>query len=215
MDNMNQEQQAPMEPQGGQPPQEIPRDVEAYIGGITKLMHSKETKGKIYEMLKAAPPEKSVPEAAFLANLRMAEAMKKKGKKATQEQLVIGQVFATTEAIEIGNAGGFFPEDIGEGNVQPVLQGSLEKLVVEGVKRKMLDPIRIQEEVEKLLSPEQKAMGLDAARATGVAEQAGTNQAMEVYANERVDQEKAKMATRQDAQNRQSQIQQAQRQGGL
>jgi len=213
MDNMNQEQQEPMAPQEGQ--ENLPPEIEAYVGGIMKLMHGKETKGKVYEMLKSAPPEKSVPEAAFLANLRMAEAMKKKGKKATHEQLFIGQVFASTEAIEIGNAGGFFEEEIGEGNVQPVLQESIQRLIVEGVKRKMLDPIKIQEQAEQLLSPEQREMGLAAAEKTGVPPEAGTNQAMEVYANERVDREKAKMAEKQSVQNRQSQIQQAQRQGGL
>ena len=186
------------------------KEVEAFVGSVSKLLHGKETKGHIYEMLKGAPAEQSVPEATFQVVFRVAEKLKSKGQNPSIESLFNGTVFTASELIEIGNAGQFFEEEIGEENIQPVLQATLQRSIEEGVRRGMVDPVELQQKVEPLLSDQQRAMGLDSAEVHGISAEPGQEQAMEQYANQRVAKERQAVAAQQSAQNRKGMMQQMQ-----
>jgi hypothetical protein len=193
------------------------KEIQSIVGAISKLMHGKETKGKLYEMLKSAPPDKSVPQATLLSTDRVIKAMKSKtGKTPSIEAIFAGSVFAIGELIEIGNAGGFFEEEIGEENGAPVLQASLEAVITNGVKNDTIDPIELQEKVEGLLSEEQIQMGLEAGARTGVPREPGVSHAMEKYASDRVKKDREITANKMSAKSQQqSMIQRASAQGGL
>jgi hypothetical protein len=191
----------------------LQKEVDSFVGGISKMLHSKETKGMVYKMLQSAPPEKSIPEAVLQTNIRLAEKMKQKSGTPSIEALFAGTLFATSELAEIGNAGGFFEQELGEETLMPVVQASLQKMIEEGVRRQMIDPIELQEKVEPMLSEQQRSIGLEAGAMTGVPAEAGPGQAMEQYANQRVQKERAMLAQKQSAENRKGMVQQVSRGG--
>jgi len=203
MERMGQGQEQQVDPK-------LEKEVEAFVGSITKLRHGKETKGKIYEMLQSAPPEKSIPEATFQVNDRVRQAVTKKGNKPSMEALLAGNIFAVSELVEIGNAGGFFEKPIGEQDVQPILQATIQRSIEEGVRGKYIDPVELQSKMEGLLSPEQKQMGMQAAQRSGVPGEAGMGQAMEQYADQAVQKERGMIANQKSVQNRQSMLQRLQ-----
>ena len=209
--NHNPNPQGP-QPQGQEQPQQdqqqevdpkLKKEVEAFVGAISKMFHAPETKGKVYDMLKSAPPEKSIPEAVFHVNLRVAEKLKQKGQNPSMEALFTGTVVAAAELAEIGNTGGFFQEELTERNIKPVVQASLQRMVVEGVKRGLVDPVEFQAAVEPMLSEQQKQVGLEAGRRTGVPAEAGQSQAMEAYAAQAVKKDRRDLANQQSVKNRQ------------
>lgn len=200
-------------PQQKDVPPALKKEMEGFVGAVSKLLHGKETKSKVYEMLQSAPPDKSVPEATFQAVSRVMGAMKQGGKKPSMEAVLSGTVFATGELIEIGNAGGFFEQEIGEQNIQPVLQASIQRTIEEGVKARWIDPIELQTKMEGMLSPEQKQMGLMAGQRTGIPAQAGSAQAMEQYASQAVDRDRKRIAAKMSAKAQSGMINKAQ-QGG-
>jgi hypothetical protein len=213
-----QESEQGMEPQApeGEDPKvdkKLKKEINIFSGGISKLLHGKETKTKIYEMLKSAPAEKSVPAATFHTNMLMYKKLKSAGKTPSMEAMFGGAVFTTSELIEIGNAGGFFKKEIGQEEAQGLLKASLQTMIEEGVRAKILDPIELQMKIEPMLNEQQRAMGLEAAQASGIAEAPGTSHAMEQYANTRVEQERQMMAKRMAGKNNQGMMQQA-AQGG-
>lgn len=188
------EPQSPQAPQGetaGPDEKKMKKELNMMAGGISKILHGKNTKAKIYEMLKAAPAEKSIPEAAVHANMLMIEKMTQSGKKPSQEVILGGVIFATSELAEIGNAGGFFEKNLDEASIKPVLQNTLQKMLVDGVKKDLIDPVEFQEKIEPMLSDQQRQMGLQAGQRAGIPAQAGTGQAMERYADQKVSQDRA------------------------
>jgi hypothetical protein len=183
------EQQEPQAPQESKSPKEdkkLKKEMNVYEGGISKILHGKQSKAKVYEMLKSAPPEKSIPETTMHINMQMIDILSKRGKKPSLEAIFGGTVFTIHELAEIGEAGGFFEQPLNEENIKPVLQASLQKMIEEGVRAKVIDPIELQEKIEPLLSDEQKQMGLQAGQQTGVPAEPNESVAMERYAQERV-----------------------------
>ena len=159
------------------------KEATAYVSGLVKLLHGKDTKTKVYEMLQSAPPEVSIPQAALVINNQMEEAVRGKGKPPSLKTLISAGVYLVSDLIEIGNSGGFF--QISEEQAGPILQSTLQEYIVQGVKKGTIDPIEIQKVAEENMSPEQKAQGLSAGQANGISAQAGQGQAMEMYAQDR------------------------------
>ena len=204
---------APQE--GGNVDKKLQKELNRYMGAVSKILHGKTSKNKVYEMLKSAPPEKSIPQANFHINKVIYEKLKEGGKTPSLEVMFGGTMFAVSELAEIGNAGGFFEKELSKDNMQPIVQDTLQLMIEEGVRANMIDPIELQQKVEPLLNEQQQSMGLEMAQRTGVSPTAGQNQAMEKYAMDRVNKEKQMMASRQAAQNTQKgQLNRASQQGG-
>ena len=191
-----QESQVPAESQGQQVPQiseeakqELPpqakREVEAYVLGLSKMLHSKETSRKVLDMLKSGPPEQVIPYTALQVNQQMESAVTAKGKKPSLDTLFAAGQFLVGDLIEIGNAAGIFQLETEE-QIAPIVQNTFQVYIEKGLKNGTIDPIELQKKVEPLMPEEHRQLGLQAAKRTGVPEQPDEGTAMEVYAMQRM-----------------------------
>jgi hypothetical protein len=188
------------------------KQIEAYSSGLLNLLYTKETGGGIYEILKGAPPEKSIPQAALLVNGEMEKATKAKGKPPSLTVLLNSGLILVNELATIGHAGGFF--QLTQDQMPTIMESSMQLYIEKGLADGSIDPIELQEIAETHMTPEMKEEGLAAAEATGVSHQAGVGQAMEMHANSKVKQATDKMANEISAKERRGMMQQAQAQGG-
>lgn len=162
----------------------IQKEIEGYISGLSKMLHSKQSSKQVVDMLGSAPPEKSIPETALMVNAQMEEATSAKGKKPSLDVLLAAGIFLTNDLIEIGNAAGVFQIE-GEQQVQPLLKGTLQAYIEKGLADGTMDPVELQEKVGPLMSEEHQAAGLQGAEMSGIPTAANEMTAMEQYANKR------------------------------
>lgn len=196
-----QEQQGP--PQEGQEPQgqseaaeemspQMKKDIEQYAGGLSKMLHGKETRNKVYDILKSAPPDKSIPQAAMVVNARMEQAWSQSRQKRPELGVLLqGGVHLVTELSEIYNAGGFSKQEITQDNFPKILQDTMQMYIQDGLKKKTIDPVELQKAIEPLLNDEQKQMGSEVAQKEGVPQELGVDYAMDKYADQRVQEDRA------------------------
>lgn len=163
----------------------IQREAEAYILGLSKMLHSKNTSPKVQEMLKAGDPQETIPEVAMLVNDQMEQAATKGGKKPSLDTLVAASQFLVGDLIEIGNASGAFKLE-SEDEVAMVLQNTMQKYIEKGLADGSLDPIELQKKTEPLMSEEHRNAGLRGAEASGVPTEPSQMTAMEAYAKQKM-----------------------------
>lgn len=191
---------------------EITAKDKTYISGLVKMVHSPKTSGKILEMLKTAPPDKSVAQAALTMNSQMSTMAKQKGQSIPFETAIKGIITVSQELFNVGQTAGLFEVDQTEGG--QIIQDTLSKFVHQGIKDKTIDPIEIQMYAESLMTDEQRSEGYAAAEQGGLPTKPGVQQAMETYASERESQAVNKAAERQAGQNKQGMMQGIQQQQG-
>jgi len=154
-------------------------EVEAYVSGLSKLLHGKETKSQVYEMLKSGQPEKTIPATALQINEQMEGAFKNKGHKPSMTTLVASAQFLVTDLIEIGNAGGFFQINPEDANViGPILTNTMQPYIEKGLADGSIDPVELQALIEPMMSDEAKSEGLRVAGEQGMSATPGVSQAM-------------------------------------
>lgn len=186
----------PEEPQVS--PQEE-REMQAYVSGLSKMLHGKDTRDKVYGILKAGPPEKTIPEAALLINGQMEDAARSKGKPPSLKVLLNSGVYLVSDLAEIGLAGGFW--QLTEDQMPPILQETMQKYIEVGIKKGTVDPLEIQGIAEKNLSPEQREQGLSMGQQTGVPGEMDNSVQMEAYASGRERKMQDKFAQKEAASN--------------
>jgi hypothetical protein len=175
--------ESPQDPQGQMDPK-TEKEVQAYVLGLSKMLHSKQTSPKVLEMLKAGEPEKTIPHTAMMLNQQMEDAVRAKGKSPSLDTLFAAGQFLVGDLIEIGNAAGIFQLETEE-QIAPIVQNTFQVYIEKGLKDGTIDPIELQKKVEPLMSDEHKQLGLQAAQRTGVPEQPDETTAMEMYAMQR------------------------------
>lgn len=159
---------------------------EAYVGGLMKLLHSRQTSGNIVGMLKSAPPEKSIPQAALTIFQQYdKQVSSKSGSQTPLETKLIGGVYLVGDLIEIGNASAAFERQLTQEDFQPLLQETMQPYIHQGLKDGSIDPVELQAALEPLMDDQQLAQGMQAAEATGTPLVAGQAAAMETYASQR------------------------------
>ena len=205
MEKAQSTQQLPQQQQAQQEQPQLSQkeqaDLERYTAGLSRILHGKETRDKIYGMLQSMPPEKSIPQAALAVNERVEQSASKNSKKPTPTTLIGAAVFLTGELVEIGNAGKFFEQPIeSPEQMQPILMATIQGYIEKGLKDGSIDPVELQTLVEPLLNEEQKQMGLAAGQQAGIPQAPGVNTAMESYASQRVSNERKKMQAKSQAQ---------------
>lgn len=192
------------------------KEIDVYTNGMINFLYNKKTGPQVYEMLKSAPPEKSIPQTTLTINSRMEQAISSKGQKPSLSVLLASNMNLMGELVTIGEAGGFF--QLSQEELQPILKDTIQTYIQNGLKNKTIDPIELQQAIEPMMNEEQKAQGMEAAQATGVPGEPGQEAAMERYAEQRVGQERqqmqSQMEARQNSQQPQGQLQQAAAQGG-
>ena len=210
--------QGQLEQQGqGQGPQadpELQRKVDSYSSGLLKMIHGKETRGQVFEMLSSGPPDMTIPRTALMINQRMEGAISEKGTKPELPVLLASGTILVGELVEVANAGNLFKQEPQPEQVQKILQDTFQMYIEDGVKKGRIDPIELQKLVEPMMSPEQKDFGMNAGAQFGVPGQPGVSAAMESYANQKVGKVKNKMASQMAGKQRLGALQQSMK-GGM
>lgn len=169
------------------PPQDanpqLEQEINGYITALSRLLHSKETSGSIMEMLKAGPPEQTIPRAALAVNMQMEQATTKRGKPPSLDILLNAGAFLVNDLVEIGNAAGIFKIETEE-QVAPIVQTTFQMYIEKGLKDGTIDPVELQQRVEPLMGEEHKALGMEAASRTGIPPEADQSTAMQAYGAE-------------------------------
>lgn len=159
---------------------------QAYINGLMKMLHSPKTGGKVVEMLKSAPPEKSIPQAAMMINGQFEAMLGEKGQKASLETRLMGGVYLVSDLVEIGDAAAAWEQPLDPENDLPLLlEGTIQMYIEKGLADGTIDPIELQQKVEPLMSDEHRQLGLEAANMTGIPTEPDQSTAMEAYASQR------------------------------
>jgi hypothetical protein len=156
---------------------ELSQADQAYISGLMKLLHSKDTAPHVEEMLKSGPPEQTIPATALQINGQMEEAA---GQKPPLETALIAGVYLVQDLIEIGNAAGYFELQDPE-QMKPILQTTMQQYIEAGLQDGTIDPVELQEKVEPLMDEEQRATGMQAAELTGIPKAPTQETAMSAY----------------------------------
>ena len=210
--------QGQLEQQGqGQGPQadpELQRKVDSYSSGLLKMIHGKEMRGQVFEMLSSGPPDMTIPRTALMINQSMEGAISEKGTKPELPVLLASGTILVGELVEVANAGNLFKQEPQPEQVQKILQDTFQMYIEDGVKKGRIDPIELQKLVEPMMSPEQKDFGMNAGAQFGVPGQPGVSAAMESYANQKVGKVKNKMASQMAGKQRLGALQQSMK-GGM
>lgn len=162
----------------------LEEETQAYITGLMKMLHSKDTSRNVVEMLSAGAPEKVIPQTALLINQQMEDAARSKGKPPSLEVLLNAGIYLTQDLIEIGNTAGIF-EIVEEQEVGSLIQNTMQQYIEKGLKDKTIDPIELQEKIEPLMDEEHRNLAMEAGSAAGLPAKPDQMTAMEHYASKR------------------------------
>jgi hypothetical protein len=164
----------------------VEREVQAYIMGLSKMLHSKKTQPKVVQMLKSGgEPEQLVPKIALLINDQMESALSQKGQKPSLDILLGAAQFLVGDLLEMGNALGVFQVETEE-QVAPILQNTMQTYIEKGLKDGSIDPVELQQKVEPLMPPEMREKAIGIAQQQGIPMEPDQMVAMEAYAQKRM-----------------------------
>lgn len=165
------------------------RSFKAYRDMIYKMLHSKETKNQIDQMLQSGDPNVTIPQIASTVSDQAVRAFQSGGQELPTKSLVGGSLVLGTELIEIGNSGGFFNVD--QRNALPIIERATKAVIKNGIKQGYLDPVEVQNLMESEMDDSQRMAGLRAGRNVGVPGAADEGVAMEQFAGQKVKEARA------------------------
>jgi len=162
--------------------------VEKYIGLLSKMLHSPQTKEGVYGMLQAGDPMQSIPSTALAINSQAEQAFVKKGGKPSLNTLSAGAQFLVNDLVEIGNAGGFFQINLEEGNVaHDLMLATMQPYIEKGLKDGSIDPVELQQIAEPLMNEMEQGEGSRMyGEGEGLPMEADERTAMETYRSQGV-----------------------------
>lgn len=185
-------QATPQDPQATAPQEQqqldpkVEKEVQAYVMGLSKMLHSKKTQPQVVQMLKSGgDPETLVPQVALLVNDQMESAVKQKGQKPSLDVLLGAAQFLVGDLVEMGNAIGVFQVETKE-QVAPILQNTMQSYIEKGLKDGSIDPVELQQKVEPLMPEDMRQKALGIAEAEGLPTVPNQMTAMEAYAQKRL-----------------------------
>ena len=147
------------EPQKASPEkQEQLKNIQAMI---TDMLYHPQTKDSVQAMLKSSPPHVAIP-GATNATFQKFEDMvtQKQGKPMPLDMRLTAGVAMFSEMMELGEDMGIVPEDLPEENVGDLLRETMQQYIQKGLKTGSIDPIELQQQVEPLMSDEEKHIGM-------------------------------------------------------
>ena len=157
----------------------IEKETQAYLTGLSKMLHGRDTSGQVIEILKSAPPDQSIPQAALTVNSQMEGAVREAGQEPSLEVLLNAGIFLVNDLVEMGNAAGIFQLE-GEA-IGPILQSTLKQYIEKGLAEGTIDPVELQEKVGPLMDEEHTALGTEAAALSGIPQEPNEGTAMQAY----------------------------------
>lgn len=167
-------------PQEQQIPPKVRQEMEAYITGLSKLMHGKESSGQIFEMLKGGEPQKTIPATALAVNSMMEGALKQRGSPPSLDVVLAGGQFIISDLIEIGNASGIFNITTEE-QIGPILQDTMQQYIEKGLDEGTIDPVELQQKAEPLMNQNDFDQGMQLAGQADIPMEPNQNTAMQSY----------------------------------
>lgn len=139
------------------------RQVDDLTAMFFKLIHGKETKASVMEALKSQPdPMKAIPMTANMLAQRIDEQAKKRRIRIPDDVKVASAQHVVVDLATLGNTARIWESPVTEEDLPAILEETMKLYIERGLRNKTIDPIKLQAEVEKLMTPEQrqKAMQL-------------------------------------------------------
>lgn len=136
--------------------------MEDYTAVLMNVIHSPETNGSVVEMLSGGPAQESIPFTANQVNDMVLQSIAKKqgAKKPEDAVLMAGAIYLVTDLAELGNAADVFEQPVGEQDMAPLLQKTMQSYIQKGLKDGTIDPVQLQTDTEPYLNEEQRGVGL-------------------------------------------------------
>lgn len=166
--------------------------LEAYTDNATIAVYSEKTQPTVLQLLQSGKNHvESLSRSAFFVHQQLQQGLEKTGERMTEQTLMLGSAHLVSELVVLAEAAGLFTlssEERLEGYRQAVQMYFREGLRI--FKRQgpdapgAVDPVRLQEAVEPLLTDQQKKMGMQWADQSGISKTAPASsaQAMELPA---------------------------------
>lgn len=173
-------QVAPVAGGGGEVTPEMQAKSDAYVTTLMHMMHNPKTAKSVQDMLKAAPPEQSIPSVTLQLN-QAAEGSFSKGGKLEDQVKLTGAMYTVLDLAEIGNTGNLWGKKLGEKDIQVCLQEVLTRYIHSGLKDGSIDPIELQAEAEKLFNDKQKEVGSSIQKEAGLPDAPTTSMGIDTY----------------------------------
>lgn len=128
---------------------------------LTDMLYHPETKQSVQAMLKSSPPNVSIPGATNAVFQKFEDMIAQKQKKPMPLDMRLASGVALfSEVMELSEDMEVIPEDLSESDVQGLLKDTMQQYIQKGLKTKSIDPIELQQQVEPLLSEDERAIGL-------------------------------------------------------
>lgn len=145
--------------QGEEVAPELQEKMDAYTTALMHIVHSDKTHNGVVEMLKSAPPEKSIPFAAIEVNKLVEQSLGSKGKKVDDSVKMAGALYLTADLMELGNATKAWETPVKEDQFTQLFQETLQSYVHGGLKDGSIDPVELQAQTEPILNEQQRQAG--------------------------------------------------------
>ncbi len=127
-------------------------NVDRYVGLLSKLLHSPDTRDMVSQMLAQGDPMMTIPETALTVNDQAEMMYKQNGQKPDLDTLAAGSQFLINDLVEIGNAGGLFNLDLSDDELSmKLLKDTMQPYIQKGLKDGSIDPVELQKKVEPLM----------------------------------------------------------------
>lgn len=169
--------------QGQEVDEETQHQMDAYIMTLMNIVHSDQTGNSMVELLKAGPPEQSVPQASLEANAIVEKALKGKGIEPKDEVKMAGAMYLAADLTELGNSSGAWEQPVEDPQaVIGYFQSTLQKYVHKGIKEGTIDPVELQAQTEPMLNEQQLAVGIKGAEALELPPSPTASMGMDEYA---------------------------------
>lgn len=138
------------------------RQMEDAVAMFMKLIHGDDTQESVLKLLGSQPdPMKAVPITTNALFKRVETQAKKKGAKFTDDVKLAAAQYMVTDLADLGNRAGLWDRQVTEEDMGPILQETMQMYIQAGLKDGSIDPIQLQRDVEKLMTPEQKATAME------------------------------------------------------
>lgn len=203
---------------GEQVPPKLKHEMDSYVAALMHIVHNSKTADNVVNMLKAAPPEESIPTVALQVNAEVEKAFAaKKQEKVSDSVKIAGAIYLASDLTELGNVSKAWDTPISEQDVPKMFQSIVSKYIHNGLKDGSIDPIQLQKDTEPILNEQQKQVGQTIQQKLGLPEQPTASMGVDTYVQKKtapLEKENTQLKSLLQKQQMAQAAQQQQQQGG-
>ena len=144
---------------------------QAYSDNATIMIWNEKTQPAILQSLQSQKdPMADIAVTANIVNSKLQSAAEKHGEQLTEITLFLGAAHIVSELNVLAEAAGIFALS----NAQRLesFRQTLQKYFTDGLNNGTIDPVKLQQEIEPLMSPEQRQAGMQAMKENGISQTA-------------------------------------------